>query len=78
LCQRVPDPDPERPAWSHKKKKMPFQSKTWIQILIQRSQIFNTSVLNPDPDSAFYLNADPDTDPDLGNQTNADPGGSGS
>jgi hypothetical protein len=36
--------------------------------------------LNANPDSAFYLSADPDTDPDLdpGSQTNADPGGSGS
>ncbi len=35
---------------------------------------------NADPDSAFYLSADLDTDPDLdpGSQINADPGGSGS
>ncbi len=30
---------------------------------------------NADPDLAFYLNADPDTDPDPGSQTKADPGG---
>ncbi len=29
-----------------------------------------------DADPAFYLSADPDTDPDPGIQTNADPGGS--
>jgi hypothetical protein len=28
---------------------------------------------NPVPDSAFYLNAGPDTDPDPGSQTNAVP-----
>jgi hypothetical protein len=27
--------------------------------------------LEPDPDPAFYLNADPDTNPDPGSQTNA-------
>jgi hypothetical protein len=27
----------------------------------------------PDPDSAFYLNADPVPDPDPGSQINADP-----
>ncbi len=31
---------------------------------------------NADKDPAFYLNADPDTDPDLESQTNADPVGS--
>ncbi len=33
---------------------------------------------NADPDPAFYLNVDPDTYPDPGSQTKADPGGSGS
>jgi hypothetical protein len=28
---------------------------------------------DPNPDAAFYLNADPDTDPDPGSKTNADP-----
>jgi hypothetical protein len=31
------------------------------------------SKADPDPDRAFYLNADPDPDPDPGGQTNADP-----
>jgi hypothetical protein len=51
-----------------------MQSETGIQI--QCSQISKTSVVDLDP--AFYLNADTDTDPDLGSQTNADQGGSGS
>jgi hypothetical protein len=29
-------------------------------------------VFNSDPDTAFYLDADPDLDPDPGSQTNAD------
>jgi hypothetical protein len=43
---------------------MEIGSVLWIRIG------FNA---DPDPDPAFYLNADPDTDPDPRSQTNADP-----
>jgi hypothetical protein len=36
------------------------------------------AIPDPDPNPAFYLDADPETDPDPGSQTDADPGGPGS
>ncbi len=47
----------------------------WIRIGFMVSWFHG---FNVDPDQAFNLNVDPDTERDQGSQTNADPGGSGS
>jgi hypothetical protein len=49
-----------------------------VRLPLQRLQPVLWIITGFNADPAFYLNADPDKDPDPGSQTNADPGGSGS
>jgi hypothetical protein len=52
--------------------------KTWADFnQCCRSALVSMRIRDLDP-ALFYLNVDPDTDPDLGSKTNADPSGSGS